>query len=726
MADESELSRSRLARLLVRLPLVLSRHLWVWPLLGTVLLGVTGYWVHDRLQEVTRAELASRLTTLLHADVAALNLWFSEQEADARSFAADPRIQGAIRELELMARSNTTPMELINSEPARTLHRHLQPLLETQHYLDYVAIGKDRRILASPRHGLVGHAAPRPYERFLAKSLAGNVGVSPPFAWEPNPGQRAEGPTMFVTAPVKAADGSIIAALGLRMKPEEEFSQIFSVARMGETGEAYAFDRRGMMLTASRFDPQLKSLGLIPNQPDATSILNLRLRELPANRALWTEATNSAGTIRLESRARARRPLTRMAAAATAGHSGVDVQGYQNYRGQRVVGAWAWLPEYEMGVATEVETNEAFRLLYMMRTVFLVLLLLLALTTLGIFLFTLAVERLQSSVRKSALAAKRLGQYVLVREIGRGATGMVYYARHTLLRRPVAVKLLDPNLTNEANSKRFEHEVQITSQLTHPNTVAIYDYGHSPEGLFYYAMEYLEGIDLDRLVRQFGPQPEGRVLHVLQQICGSLAEAHRAGLIHRDIKPGNIFLTHRGGVCDIVKVLDFGLVKAVGGPGAKPDGHAQIEGTPHFMSPEAILHPDQVDARSDLYSLGAVAYWLISGRTLFEAEGPDALLKHHVATAPEPPSERTGRTFSLQLEELILRCLAKDPNQRPPSVAAFSEALAACPVGQVWTSADAEHWWQTHARTFEAVVTSVGLEKTLVIAPRTQASLHPR
>ena len=214
----------------------------------------------------------------------------------------------------------------------------------------------------------------------------------------------------------------------------------------------------------------------------------------------------------------------------------------------------------------------------------------------ALFGFTVLVERLQASARKSALAARHLGQYVLVQEIGRGANGMVYRARHSLLRRPVAIKLLSPDMTNEANAARFEHEVQMTSQLTHPNTVAIYDYGRTPEGLFYFAMEYLGGIDLDHLVRQFGPQPEGRVIHILRQVCGSLAEAHRIGFIHRDIKPANIVLTRRGGVCDLVKVLDFGLVKAVH---RRIDGVCQanaVVGTPHFMSPEAIEKPESVDA----------------------------------------------------------------------------------------------------------------------------------
>jgi hypothetical protein len=215
--------------------------------------------------------------------------------------------------------------------------------------------------------------------------------------------------------------------------------------------------------------------------------------------------------------------LTRMAASALMGEEGYDVQGYANYRGVQVVGAWTWLPEYGMGVATEVAAAEAFRTHYLLRQAFIVLFLLLVLSGLGIFAFTLWVETLQASIRNDTVASRRLGQYVLLQEIGRGANGMVYRARHALLRRPVAIKLLSPDLTNDDTAARFEHEVQMTSQLTHPNTVAIYDYGRTPEGLFYYAMEFLSGIDLDQLARNFGPQPEGRVIHILRQVCGSLA-----------------------------------------------------------------------------------------------------------------------------------------------------------------------------------------------------------
>src|SRR4029079_4450667 len=202
--------------------------------------------------------------------------------------------------------------------------------------------------------------------------------------------------------------------------------------------------------------------------------------------------------------------------------------------------------------------------------------------------------------------AKQLGQYALEDKIGAGGMGSVYKARHAMLRRPTAVKLLDADKMTPAAVSRFEREVQLTSALSHPNTVAIYDYGHTPDGIFYYAMEYLDGMNLDELVRCFGPVPEARAVHILRQVCGALAEAHAQNLVHRDIKPANIFLTIRGGLRDFVKVLDFGLVKALEGAESGNVASANVvTGTPLYLSPEAVNEPDKVDARADVYAIGA-------------------------------------------------------------------------------------------------------------------------
>jgi serine/threonine protein kinase len=282
----------------------------------------------------------------------------------------------------------------------------------------------------------------------------------------------------------------------------------------------------------------------------------------------------------------------------------------------------------------------------------------------------------------------------------------------------VAVKLLSPELTNETTVANFEHEAQMTSQLTHSNTVAIYDYGRTPEGLFYYAMEYLSGINLHQLVRKFGPQPEGRVIHILLQVCGSLVEAHRIGLIHRDIKPANIVLTQRGGVCDVVKVLDFGLVKARQPWRSHVADRDAVVGTPHFMPPEAIEKPENVDARSDLYSVGAVGYWLLTGRTLFDSDDVDGLLKEQVNTIPPPPSERLGRQISADLERLILRCLSKAAEQRPRDASELEHALKQCASAGTWTVRDAQLWWEANMAGIQAVPQAATAEKTLIVASR--------
>ena len=255
---------------------------------------------------------------------------------------------------------------------------------------------------------------------------------------------------------------------------------------------------------------------------------------------------------------------------------------------------------------------------------------------------------------------------------------VVYLARHAMLRRPTAVKLLRPEKTNEKSIVRFEREVQLTSQLTHPNTITIYDYGRTSEGIFYYAMEYVDGIDLETLVTRHGPQPEGRVIHILVQVCGSLVEAHGIGLIHRDIKPSNIILTRRGGLFDFAKLVDFGLVKAVDvGRVAVLTPSDLIVGTPHYMAPEVIRHPDQADARSDLYAVGAVGYFLLAGRPLFEGGSVAEILFQHVGTKPEPPSVHRGNAVSPELESLLLGCLAKEPADRPRQCPGAGRGLGA-------------------------------------------------
>jgi len=311
---------------------------------------------------------------------------------------------------------------------------------------------------------------------------------------------------------------------------------------------------------------------------------------------------------------------------------------------------------------------------------------------------TLTITTLTSStifgLRERVREAFQLGQYTLHEKIGEGGMGSVYKAQHAVLRRPTAIKLLPPGRAGAHNLARFEREVQLTSQLTHPNTVAIYDYGRSAEGILYYAMEYLDGLDLESVVQLSGPQDPARVVHVLHQVCGALDEAHSLGLIHRDVKPANILLCARGGRADVAKVVDFGLVKELNaaGDGAE-SGAYQIVGTPLYMSPESIGRPDSVSARSDLYALGAVGYFLLTGSPPFSGRSIVEVCAEHLHKAPTLPSERLGRALPTDLEQILLKCLAKSPEARPQSARELAHLLRSCHVPR-WTAEQADRWWQ--------------------------------
>jgi hypothetical protein len=300
-------------------------------------------------------------------------------------------------------------------------------------------------------------------------------------------------------------------------------------------------------------------------------------------------------------------------------------------------------------------------------------------------------------LRAQVREARQVGQYTLEEKLGEGGMGVVYRAHHARLKRPTAVKLLPPDKVGAQTVERFEREVQITAGLTHPNTVAVFDYGRTLDGVFYYAMEYLEGVSLEKLVAEDGPQPPGRVVRVMRQVAGALAEAHASGLVHRDIKPANVILCERGGVPDVAKVVDFGLVKDLALPGAAVLKQSDvIVGTPLYIAPEALVAPERVGPRADLYGLGAVGFFLLAGSPVFTGRNTVEVLGHHLHTRPARPSERLGRPLPGALEDLVLLCLEKDPDRRPASARVVLEALDAAGV-EPWTEADARAWWTRRA-----------------------------
>ncbi len=660
----------------------LRRQLWAWPVIAAAVIGVSGWWVNSSIETALREQRAATMTTILKADVEALRGWVKREEQMAVILADAPEVRQA-------ARAISAPELGRSSDPkaVEALREWFATRLADRGYHGFFLVNTSAVIVAAEDDQAQGKALTGPRKTLFDKVLAGQPGVSKPYkavSWlkDENGVLRMGVPTMLAAAPVRDEGGTVIAALGLRIRPDADFTRILQTAQAGKSGETYAFDGDGLMLSQSRFDEDMKEYGLLVDRPEERSLLTLYMKNPGAN-------------LSERERPRTRRadwPLTKPVAEAAEHGDGYDVDGYPDYRGVQKLGAWTWLPEYDFGVVTEVNRDEAFRPVYILRGALSVLLGLLLLAAAGLFAAMLFMSRQQQKLRAAVLEAKQLGQYTLEEKLGQGGMGTVYKARHAMLRRPTAVKLLDvANMTDVAIA-RFEREVQMTSGLTHPNTVAIYDYGRTPEGIFYYAMEYLEGTNLDDLVRQYGPLPETRVVYLLKQVCGALAEAHATGLVHRDVKPANIFLTRRGGVSDFVKVLDFGLVKVADGREANVTSANTVTGTPLYLSPEGISRPDTVGPPADVYALGAVAYYLLVGQPVFDGKAVVEICMKHLNAEPTPPSAH-GALVGTAFEHLLLQCLAKSPDDRPATAGALLAALEECPLADKWTATLAATWW---------------------------------
>lgn len=454
----------------------------------------------------------------------------------------------------------------------------------------------------------------------------------------------APGARGIIDAQQKATIDSMLAPRPAAAEPE---------VRDGLNADAFAFDESGSALTPGRHQATLRTQS-----------------ERPPTQLI-------------------QRALAKRTAINPADQRGVVVEPYPNHAGTTVVGAWQWLPDKGFGVAVEVAPDE---ILSPMRYLVVTLQILFAL------LIVAAVIALSSTMSLADMKQKRrLGPYHLGGVIETGGMATVHHAEHALLKRPTAVKILKHHLANDELIARFEREVMLTSRLQHPATVEIYDYGRTPDGTFYFAMEYIDGLTLAQLVEKDGVQPVARVAHILKQVCESLREAHSKGLVHRDVKPPNIMVCERGGESDVVKVLDWGLIKDVSAEESRNlTQYARVLGTPVYMPPERVRDPAQADPQVDIYGLGAVAYFLLTGRLLFDAPNDFDLKKMVVETDAPRVSQHATEPIPPRLDDLIARCLAKVPAERPRSVVElinlFTEILRTDP----WTPELAAEWWQAH------------------------------
>ena len=705
--------------------------IWILPLIIAGLVALFGWWGNHELRQTIEQQLRDQLTSTLNANMTALEIWTTNQTRLATELAGEPEVRTrAVRILDRSESGSGIDESISNNVDSEQLFRYLRPRLNQLGYETAQLVNTNFTIvtgLMRPRPGPALQVAEAHTNKFAELFSSGSPVIITPFKPElliqrrasgffanrgtnivrranrliqanATRGRRGNTSLMQVAAPL-TEDGDMRGALALIINPDQEFTRILSVARSGESGETYAFDQTGLLISRSRFDDQLRQLGLL-EQTNASSALNLRLRDPGGDltKGYKIENTNSA----TES-------LTRFVAEALDGDDGVDVIPERDYRGVPVIGAWRWLPQLGIGVVTQIDATEAYQSLRVLQFIFIALFLLLVLCAVVLFVFSYANLAWRRRLGEAELKLKQLGQYTLGEKIGEGGMGVVYRAHHALMRRDTAVKLLLPDRADSVAIERFEREVRLTCQLTHPNTIQVYDYGRTPDGIFYYAMELLAGLNLHDLVFRFGPQPEGRVIQILTQVCESLAEAHTLGLVHRDIKPSNIFLCARGGVLDWVKVLDFGLVREFRSSSATPGDEQEFAGTPSFMSPEAIKNSAANDPRSDLYAVGAIGYFLLTSKSVFEDDDILKLQEGQQAYKPVPPSQRTTNKFSSELERAILRCLERDSEQRPQSALELRDLFLTSPHAADYTPEDRAAWWaEFHAQKQSSAEAGIG------------------
>ena len=484
-------------------------------------------------------------------------------------------------------------------------------------------------------------------------------------------------PILAVAAPILGPNGRVIGALSFGFDADEECTRALAQTNFGQTGETFAFDKNAVLLSNIRNRHDLEALGLL--EANQQCALNVEVRIPP------TSGESEQGDAAI-------RPLTAMAAHAIGGNTGTNVKGYTNFAGKKVVGAWTWLPGYEFGVGTEINYAEAYGpLSYIVRS-FAFLIGVVSILSIGIVSSSLRIFQLQKRIEGEQFGAYRLGE-----KIGEGGMGEVYKAFHNRLQRPAAVKLLTNADGNPSTTARFEREVQLTCSLTHPNTIQVFDFGVSTGGVFYYAMELLDGRTVQQIVQATGVICPARTVHILQQVCGSLQEAHEKGLIHRDIKPSNIMVSQRAGLSDFVTVLDFGIAKPIE-PSKKQDvtRAEMVIGTPHFMAPERVIAPETVDARSDVFSFGAVAFYMLVGRHPFEGDNSIEILRQSTTSDGVFPSGFGNQSIPPELDRLIYDCLSRDPSSRPQTMNAIYLKLDEIATEHEWTAAEAAAWWDAY------------------------------
>ena len=634
--------------------------------IGLVLsiLVIVGAIAERRLTHLQEELIRGDLRKIIRANAEALHLELDSYEGSAKTAAALP-------EIRLLADTVNTKVKALSRNQwdelpeAIELDKRLASICENSGFEEYFLINQDGQFTSASQSYFVGHRMPRPE---IAKQLIDKGGIHltlPKYYELAETAKQRQELVMFIAVVLRNLKGEKSSVLALRINPNDGFTKVLRASKTEAKAETFAINQDGYMISASRFEDELRAKGLLAKDAQS-SVLNVRV-------------VNNK---------------TRALEKVTYPEINSSLEGYLSYRGEDVVGARTYLADYGFEIITELQYDEAYRSLFIVRFIFWSLFSMSAIFALGLIYYSFTSVKMNKRLQAAILEAKELGQFHLSEKLGEGAMGVVYRAEHKMMRRETALKLLKKDVLQDLDLKLFEKEVQMTCRLTHPNTISIYDYGQTDEGIFYYAMEYLNGLSLRLLINETGPLLVSRAVYIMRKICASLNEAHSIGLIHRDIKADNIVLCKQAGIYDVVKVLDFGLVRDLG---AAPDElQDKISGTPRYISPEAIDTPSDVDARTDIYALGILLCLMITGKYPYpDTDSQGEMLLSHLEVEPTKPSDLVKFAIPRALDELVMWCLKKDRNQRPQSVLELDVKLAEYEGD--WGEAKAEIWWKQHS-----------------------------
>jgi eukaryotic-like serine/threonine-protein kinase len=661
------------------------RNTGLWLYLASLLpTALIGFWTYTQIRSQLNQSVNNELYGVLDSIAFTTERFFNDRAELAESWSREPSVREAVLELVRQSKSDATPEELRDNPAIDRIGQQLRQLSGTDD-VKFVVWNDSYTTIASwqPDHADVGNPIHPSGASNLARVMSGETVVyGPDRMTEDTVGYAPETkePVIAMIVPIEDDRGRIVAAMMIRRTDWfTQFDSLFAEASQATGIDAYAVSQDAAMLTYSRHAQSLALTGRLDSYAENIAV-NFRVTDPGTTRLSMSYPVN-----------RSIRPITQAMADLTSGVPGVRIEPYPNYAGEKVVGASHWMNRWRMGVIVEQQASAAFAPVHLVRNSYLVLASLLALSSI------IAAARIARASTAETAAIHPLSRYEILGMLGSGGMGTVYHARHRSLRRDTALKILRGDRQQREDRMRFDREAQLAASLVNPHSVTIYDYGRSPDGDAYCVMEYLRGLTIHEVVTRDGPQPIGRVLSVLRQVCDALIEAHAKGLCHRDIKPHNIMLAPDAAAGDWAVVFDYGLAKPL-----RPDkGVFQTAetiwaGTPMYMAPERFRQPGEMDPRSDIYSTGAVAYYMLAGRPPFLESDPESLFSLILSEEPLRISLQRDSELPPEIDQLVHRMMAKDVADRFESMVQLANELDRLRVDYPWTFEESNQWWKIH------------------------------